>query len=180
MSYAYNIHQHDFSTSPSFPHPPTALALAWSGTIRRAVCVEINPDVSTYFNAGVAALHTAWSTTHPTTTPPPTLRLHIGAAADAVVHGGVLDEDVDVVVVDPPRKGLEGGLLEVLCGQHGALPGSCQTLIYLSCGFAALQRDCDVLLASGVWELVHVETFLFFPGNDALETLVVLKRCTAP
>ncbi len=146
-------------------------------TIQRAICVEINPDVKIYFNAGVDALHRKWSSTHPTT-PPPEFSLHIGAAADAVLHHKVLGDDVEVIVVDPPRKGLEGALLDVLCGKHGTtvLPARCQTLIYLSCGFDALQRDCDALLSSGMWKLVHVETFLFFPGNDALETLVVFER----
>eukprot|EP00798_Chlamydomonas_sp_ICE-L_P021343 gene21343-28278_t len=49
--------------------------------------------------------------------------------------------DTDVVIVDPPRKGLEDSLLKSLC-KPGGLP---HTLIYLSCGFKALQRDSDTL-----------------------------------
>lgn len=59
-----------------------------------------------------------------------------------------------------------------ICDADGNLP---QTLIYLSCGFSALMRDCDALLASGQWRLVHAHAFLFFPGTDSLETLAVFQ-----
>lgn len=48
-------------------------------------------------------------------------------------------------------------------------------LVYLSCGFRALQHDLGVLLGAG-WALRSATAFLFFPGTDALETLVLLTR----
>lgn len=101
----------------------------------------------------------------------------------------------DVVCVDPPRKGLEPTLLQALCespssegggsARSAGLPqsaaadsGGCQahTLVYLSCGYKALERDCAALLASGQWNLHHCEAFAFFPATDALETLAVFRR----
>jgi hypothetical protein len=54
--------------------------------------------------------------------------------------------------------------------------GDLHTLIYLSCGYEALERDTRALLACGAWEVASVEAFLFFPGTDSLETLVVFRR----
>jgi hypothetical protein len=49
-------------------------------------------------------------------------------------------------------------------------------LVYLSCGWPALQRDAAALAAAG-WVLAPpAHGFLFFPGTDALETLAVFDR----
>ena len=55
-------------------------------------------------------------------------------------------------------------------------PDRLRTLIYVSCGFASFERDCDALVRSGQWALRHAEGFNFFPGSDALETLAVFER----
>lgn len=78
----------------------------------------------------------------------------------------------EVVVLDPPRKGLEPALLDWLCST-GASSAGVRRLVYLSCGFPALRRDCAALLASGHWRLAHAEAFLFFPGADHVEMLCV-------
>jgi len=87
---------------------------------------------------------------------------------------------VEVVVVDPPRKGLGSALLDALCGITAADHADCaplRQLVYISCGWQAFQGDCDALLASGAWELAPQATaFLFFPGTDALETVAVFRR----
>jgi tRNA/tmRNA/rRNA uracil-C5-methylase (TrmA/RlmC/RlmD family) len=113
-----------------------------------------------------------------------------GSAPDEFLTG------TDVVVVDPPRKGLESALLDALCrppdmdnpappsrapdvGDAAEAVAQSQrpcSLIYLSCGFPALERDCAALLQSGHWELRHCVAFLFFPGTDSLETLAVFCR----
>ena len=55
-------------------------------------------------------------------------------------------------------------------------PDRLRTLIYVSCGFASFERDCDALIASKQWALRRAEGFNFFPGSDALETLAVFQR----
>jgi tRNA/tmRNA/rRNA uracil-C5-methylase (TrmA/RlmC/RlmD family) len=47
--------------------------------------------------------------------------------------------------------------------------------VYLSCGYAALERDAAALVAGG-WRVAGAEAFTFFPGTDSLETLAVFER----
>ena len=80
----------------------------------------------------------------------------------------------DILVVDPPRKGLEEPVLTALTDKWTTkLP---RLAIYVSCGFDAFQRDCDALLESGRWTLEHAEGHLLFPGSDAIETLSFFVR----
>ena len=75
----------------------------------------------------------------------------------------------NILVLDPPRKGLDGDVLDYLC-QTG-WQQSLNLVIYVSCGFQAFQRDCDALLKSEHWRLEFAEGYLLFPGCDAIETL---------
>mmetsp|Transcript_9452 Transcript_9452/g.17947 ORF Transcript_9452/g.17947 Transcript_9452/m.17947 type:complete len:432 (+) Transcript_9452:28-1323(+) len=89
----------------------------------------------------------------------------------------------DIVIVDPPRKGLDEEVVGALlqrgargqCGRDRGADGPWR-LLYVSCGFKALQRDIERLLAGG-WSLKHVEGFVLFPGADHIETFCVLERC---
>lgn len=80
-------------------------------------------------------------------------------------------QDVDVVVVDPPRKGLEP---ELLCALS-ADTGMARQLLYISCGWLAFQRDCAALLASG-WRISNATIYSLFPGTDQVELLVSFER----
>ena len=86
-------------------------------------------------------------------------------------------EHVNLVVVDPPRKGLDSEVLKAL--SNGKLFPSLHSLIYVSCGFEAFCRDFEALMGSGVWQLDHAEGHLLFPGSDAIETLAFFTRETA-
>ena len=142
--------------------------------------VEINPECEAPYKAAAQCIpaHVAVSFT----------------VAAAGSDAGSFLANADVVCVDPPRKGLETSLLATLCASSSLpLRGHDQsevsemdevvsarcpahTLIYLSCGYKALERDCAVLLGSGQWELKHCEAFAFFPATDAIETLAVFRR----
>ena len=78
---------------------------------------------------------------------------------------------VDIVVVDPPRKGLDGLVLEALNEGKGL-----KTLLYVSCGFDAFVTDCKCLEEKGGWKLVKAEGHVLFPGSDAIETLAMFVR----
>lgn len=80
-----------------------------------------------------------------------------------------LFDEVDVVVVDPPRKGLS----KVSKGY--IFSSSAKQVIYVSCGFDSLKRDCDEFLDQG-WSLHAVRGFLLFPGTDHVEMIVSFKR----
>jgi 23S rRNA (uracil1939-C5)-methyltransferase len=75
-----------------------------------------------------------------------------------------------LIVVDPPRKGLDRLLLEGLKKSQGA-----KKLVYVSCGWSSFRRDCDELLKAG-WQLCQAEAYLFFPGTDQIETLALFKK----
>lgn len=75
----------------------------------------------------------------------------------------------DVVVVNPPRKGLSAGALDLLVDL--AAP----TVIYVSCGPEALGRDLVTLAAHG-WAADVIEPFDLMPGTAQIETVVRLRR----
>ena len=77
----------------------------------------------------------------------------------------------DVVIVDPPRKGLCADVLKALLRPASKR----RRLVYVSCGFDALQRDLAALVA-GRWRLDRVEGHVLFPGADHVETLAVLDE----
>eukprot|EP00316_Scyphosphaera_apsteinii_P004699 CAMPEP_0119304592 /NCGR_PEP_ID=MMETSP1333-20130426/5776_1 /TAXON_ID=418940 /ORGANISM="Scyphosphaera apsteinii, Strain RCC1455" /LENGTH=507 /DNA_ID=CAMNT_0007307503 /DNA_START=416 /DNA_END=1939 /DNA_ORIENTATION=+ len=98
----------------------------------------------------------------------------VGAAAERVEDA----RGADVALVDPPRKGLDEGLLQALCDTHinSACANLC-TLVYVSCGFRALRRDLDALLSAG-WRVRGNEATahcLFWRANH-IETVLVLER----
>ena len=76
----------------------------------------------------------------------------------------------DVIIVDPPRKGLDGEVVNAL-NAHGTT--SHKVLVYVSCGFDAFQRDYKALVGSGRWNLEIAEGHVLFPGSDAIETLAI-------
>jgi 23S rRNA (uracil1939-C5)-methyltransferase len=89
-------------------------------------------------------------------------------AADMVTTESALFQKCELLIVDPPRKGLEEEVVDYLC------KGECSSiklLVYVSCGFQAFQRDCGALLASGRWRVDFAEGHVLFPGSDAIETL---------
>jgi 23S rRNA (uracil1939-C5)-methyltransferase len=84
-----------------------------------------------------------------------------GSAAGAVdLLGGA-----DVVIVDPPRKGLEPPLLERLTREPPA------TLVAISCGFEAFQREAAALTARGTLRLDQIAPFDLFPHTDQVEVV---------
>lgn len=82
----------------------------------------------------------------------------------------LINSNIDVVIVDPPRKGIDEALLSRLCSKS-----TLKRLIYVSCGWKSFQKDCLKLLESG-WKLTTAESFLFFPGSDHLEVLAVFDK----
>jgi hypothetical protein len=119
----------------------------------------------------------------------------IASAAKALKLGQALG--ANVLIVDPPRKGLEEEVLEELCKAYDpnqpyvesatmlSIPdervnwvNDVQTLIYVSCGFDALASDCDRLLSSrsAKWKLQSTTGYILFPGSDHVETVAIFQR----
>ena len=76
----------------------------------------------------------------------------------------------DVVVVDPPRTGLDPRVLRAVAG---SAPGR---IVYLSCEPSTLARDAALLRAEG-YRLDRLELFDFFPQTYHIETLSLFRRC---
>lgn len=77
--------------------------------------------------------------------------------------------EADCVIADPPRKGLDRGVLDTLLQQ------SPQRFIYVSCGLDAFLRDSDTLL-QGPYRLAALEAFALFPFTDHVEALALFER----
>lgn len=93
-------------------------------------------------------------------------RIFVGDAGDQ----RAMLEKASVVLVDPPRKGLEPALRDALADRPP------ERLVYLACDLASLSRDVDALLAGGRLALAGLEAFDFFPFTEHVETLVWLDR----
>lgn len=82
-------------------------------------------------------------------------------------------QGVGALVVDPPRKGLDPSVLEII----EATPP--QRLLYISCDPSTLARDLGQLCRQGgPYRLARVQPFDFFPQTSHVETVAVLERCS--
>jgi tRNA/tmRNA/rRNA uracil-C5-methylase (TrmA/RlmC/RlmD family) len=88
-------------------------------------------------------------------------------AAGAACQGA---PEADVVIVDPPRKGLEPALLAHLAARPPA------RLLYLSCGLDSLLRDTEGLCAGGQLRLAGLHAWNLMPYTDHVETLAWFER----
>lgn len=83
-------------------------------------------------------------------------------------NGEALD-NCDVVVLDPPRKGVEKRLIHQLADKN------INRIVYISCGPDTLARDCKEFLALG-YEMSEVYLYDLFPKTGHVESVVSLTR----
>jgi tRNA/tmRNA/rRNA uracil-C5-methylase (TrmA/RlmC/RlmD family) len=95
-------------------------------------------------------------------------------ATDVISEANILAKDCEVIIVDPPRKGLDQFVTQSFIDATQRIDGP-KLLVYVSCGFDAFMRDCDALVNSGKWKLDKAEGHLLFPGADAIETLAFFR-----
>ena len=84
------------------------------------------------------------------------------APAETVLPG--LDVNPEVVIVDPPRAGLDKRVLEALLARHPA------SLAYVSCDPSTLARDAARLITGG-YRLAQVTPFDLFPQTYSIESI---------
>ena len=75
----------------------------------------------------------------------------------------------DVIVVDPPRKGVSADVIEAISAMAP------QRVVYVSCDPATLARDLKLLTAAG-YTLQTAEAFDLFPRCAHMETVVLLSK----
>ena len=85
------------------------------------------------------------------------------------LRGAAKGERPDVIVVDPPRTGLDAETTELL-GRIGA-----PEMVYVSCDPATLARDLRALVGAG-YAIERVTLADLFPQTFHLETVVKLQR----
>lgn len=78
------------------------------------------------------------------------------------------NERLDIVILDPPRKGCDEKVLESISRS------SVEKLIYISCNPASLGRDLKVL--ENYYDIQSVTPYDMFPQTSKVETVVSLKK----
>ena len=76
--------------------------------------------------------------------------------------------DIDMVIVDPPRAGLDINTIENIKRIAS------DTVIYISCDPVTLARDLKLL--EGSYEILYVKPYNMFPRTYHIENFVELKR----
>ena len=78
-------------------------------------------------------------------------------------------EKIDLIVVDPPRKGCDIKLIESI------IESKIKKLVYISCDPATLSRDLK-LLTNEAYELKKIQPVDMFPHTMHVETIALLHR----
>jgi 23S rRNA (uracil1939-C5)-methyltransferase len=89
----------------------------------------------------------------------------IGAVEKLLPH---MDIQPDVVLIDPPRKGCEGSVIETL--RRSQPP----RIVYVSCKAATLARDLKLLCQDGLYTLERLQPADFFPQTSHVEACAFL------
>ncbi len=121
--------------------------------------VEIEPHAKMYFELAKAKLEPSEQNklSYETAKADECLDLVIGAS---------------ICIVDPPRKGLGKDLIQKLFRID-----SLKQLAYISCDYTSLERDLEeIKRAFPSWTICFAKSYLFFPGTDQIETLVILEK----
>lgn len=80
------------------------------------------------------------------------------------------DDEADIIVVDPPRAGLDADVVRQLSEQPA------RAIAYVSCDPATLARDLARFVEIGTFKPVRVTPVDLFPQTFHVETVTVLKR----
>lgn len=87
-------------------------------------------------------------------------------AAERFLHDGISPE---VVVVDPPRKGMDADAISAVCQM------SPDRVVYVSCNPSTLARDITVFNTHG-YELQSATALDMFPRTSHVEAVVVMAK----
>jgi tRNA/tmRNA/rRNA uracil-C5-methylase (TrmA/RlmC/RlmD family) len=100
----------------------------------------------------------------------PALRARVDVHPGAAGERAAMARGADVVIVDPPRKGLDAGLLAQLVADPPA------RLIYVSCGVESFLADAARLMREGGLGLTYLQAFDLMPYTGHVEALATFSR----
>jgi 23S rRNA (uracil1939-C5)-methyltransferase len=89
--------------------------------------------------------------------------------AETVSRLGSSVERLDLMVLNPPRKGIQTAAMEAL------LAANAPRIIYVSCDPKSLARDLSRIVDAG-YGVRHVQPFDMFPQTAEVETVVLLNK----
>ena len=78
-------------------------------------------------------------------------------------------EIVDIIVVDPPREGINQTALEKITSCNA------EKIVYISCNPKTQKRDAELFIKNG-YELKELKIFNQFPRTTHVETIVLLSK----
>lgn len=81
-------------------------------------------------------------------------------------------ENIDAVIMDPPRSGSDEAFLEALCSLKP------EKVLYISCNPETQARDLDYLMARG-YQVQRIQPVDMFPQTNHVETVVLISRIEA-
>ncbi|WP_106768861.1 23S rRNA (uracil(1939)-C(5))-methyltransferase RlmD [Paenibacillus faecalis] len=97
------------------------------------------------------------------------VEFEVGASEDVIPRWKAQGVEVDVIVVDPPRKGCDPRLLETILEMQP------ERVVYVSCNPSTLARDLRVL-EDGGYRAVEVQPVDMFPHTTHIENVALLVR----
>ena len=92
---------------------------------------------------------------------------HVGKVEDII--GRFKNENVDVLFVDPPRKGCKRDFLDAV------LDMDIDKIVYVSCNVSTLARDLNILVGAG-YIIKSVTPFDMFPQTSHIESVTLLEK----
>lgn len=82
----------------------------------------------------------------------------------------IFNENIDAVVIDPPRKGCSLGLVQDIIKTEP------KKIAYVSCNPATLARDLKIFSQNSDFKIKKVIPVDMFPRTSHVETIVILER----
>ncbi len=93
-----------------------------------------------------------------------------GDAKEAANELKTIGVKPDAVIVDPPRKGCDVELINIICEDF-----SPSRVVYVSCDPATLARDCKLFAEKG-YKVIKAAPFDMFPRTGHVETVALLEK----
>lgn len=92
-----------------------------------------------------------------------------GKAEEVLPKWEAAGRKADVIIVDPPRKGLAASLIETLTQV------SSRKIVYISCNPATFARDCELLVKAG-YQVEKIQPVDMFPQTAHVELVGLLIK----
>jgi 23S rRNA (uracil1939-C5)-methyltransferase len=134
-----------------------AIGLSVLGRVDQIQLNEISPHSLHGLELGIAQLD-------------PVNRAKISVVPGAAGAARLAAAGANMIIVDPPRKGLDPELIEYLCEQPP------ERIVYVSCGLESFLSDAERLTSHGKLRLAALTAFDFLPYTEHVETVARFER----